>query len=82
MDDSGKLARAFGARTASHSYLVSPQGRLLYAGAIDSIPSTRVEDVPRAVPHLRNALAQALAGEPVAVGLTRPYGCNLLLAKG
>lgn len=81
LDDSGSAARAFGARTASHSYLVSPEGRLLYGGAIDSIASTRAEDIPLAVPHLRNALTAALAGRPVPVGLTRPYGCNLMLAK-
>lgn len=81
MDDGGGVARAFGARTASHSYLVGPDGRLLYAGAIDSIASTRAEDIPLAVPHLRNAVLAALAGQPVPVGLSRPYGCNLMLAK-
>ncbi len=80
MDDSGQVARAFGARTASHSYLLGPDGRLLYAGAIDSIASTKAEDIPRAVPHLRNALLEALAGRPAPVGLSRPYGCNLMLA--
>lgn len=80
MDDSGRVARAFGARTASHSYVLGSDGRLLYAGAIDSIPSTRAEDIPRAVPHLRNALNEALAGRPAPVGLSRPYGCNLMLA--
>jgi hypothetical protein len=81
MDDSGKVARAFGARTASHSYLLGPDGRLLYGGAIDSIASTKAEDIPRAVPHLRQALMEALEGRPVTVGLSRPYGCNLMLAK-
>jgi hypothetical protein len=80
MDDTSRVARAFGARTASHSYLLAADGRLLYAGAVDSIPSTRAEDIPRAVPHLRNALMAALAGEPAPVGLSRPYGCNLMLA--
>jgi hypothetical protein len=79
MDDSGRTARAFGARTASHTYLVGPTGRLLYAGAIDSIASTRAEDVAQAVPHLRHALEDALAGRPVRVPVSRPYGCGLML---
>lgn len=80
MDDSGAVARSFGARTASHSYLLGPDGRLLYAGAIDSIPSTKADDIARAVPHLRHALVETLAGRPVPVPLSRPYGCNLMLA--
>ena len=82
MDDSGQVARAVGARTASHSYLVGPGGRLLYAGAIDSIASAKAEDIPRAVPHLRNAIEESLAGRAANPGLTRPYGCNLMLAPG
>lgn len=81
MDDAGRVARAFGARTASHSFVIGPQGHLLYAGAVDSIPSMRAEDIPQAVPHLRNALADVLAGRPVAVAVSRPYGCGLMLPQ-
>jgi hypothetical protein len=80
MDDSGDAARAFGARTASHSFVVGADGRLLYGGAVDSIASPRAEDIPRAVPHLRRALEDVLAGRAPAVPLTRPYGCALQLA--
>lgn len=79
MDDSGSVARAYGARTASHSFLVGPDGRLLYAGAIDSIASTKAEDIAAAVPHLRRALEATWAGRPVPVPVSRPYGCGLML---
>src|SRR5512134_438972 len=37
-DADGKIARAYGARTTPHMYIVDPQGTLIYAGAIDSKP--------------------------------------------
>ena len=35
MDDSGKVGRAYGARTTPHMYVIDPAGMLVYAGGID-----------------------------------------------
>ena len=51
-----------------------------YNGAIDSIRSTRVEDLATATNHLSAALTAVLAGQPVATAQTKPYGCAVKYA--
>lgn len=77
MDESGQIGRAYGARTTPHMYLIDPQGRLVYAGAIDSKPTANPADIASATNHVKMALADALAGKPVATPVTRPYGCSI-----
>lgn len=77
MDADGKVGRAYGARTTPHMYIIDPAGRLVYAGAIDSIPSGRVADIANATNHVKVALAESLAGKPVSTPVTRPYGCSV-----
>src|SRR6185369_17276283 len=40
LDEDGTAGKAYGARTTPHMYIVDPQGKLIYAGGIDSIPSS------------------------------------------
>ncbi len=77
MDADGKVGRAYGARTTPHLYIIDPAGKLVYAGAIDSIPSGRVADIANATNHVKVALAESLAGKPVSTPVTRPYGCSV-----
>jgi peroxiredoxin len=77
MDVDGKVGRAFGARTTPHLYIIDPAGKLVYAGAIDSNPSSRAADVATATNHVKVALAESLAGKPVSTPVTRPYGCSV-----
>ncbi len=58
-------------------YIVSPEGRLIYAGGIDSIASSNPEDVKKAVNYVRQGLGEALAGKPISQATTRPYGCSV-----
>lgn len=80
MDEDGRVGQAYGARTTPHMYLIDPQGRLIYAGGIDSIPSARIEDIARATNHVRQALDEALAGKPVSRPTAPPYGCSIKYA--
>ena len=77
MDDSGKIGQTYGAKTTPHMYIVSPQGQLIYAGGIDSVPSARVDDIKTATNYVRQGLNEALAGKPIAMASTRPYGCSV-----
>ena len=77
MDEDGAAGRAYAARVTPHMYIVDAQGRLLYAGAIDSIPSGRTEDIRSATNYVRQGLAEALAGKPLSQPSTRPYGCTI-----
>jgi len=76
-DEEGTVGRAYGARTTPHMYIVDPQGRLVYAGGIDSIPSANPADIAKATNYVKQALGEALAGKPVSAAATRPYGCSI-----
>ena len=80
MDADGKVGRAYAARTTPHMYLIDPQGKLVYAGAIDSKPTANPADIRTAVNHVNQALAESLAGQPVSTPVTRAYGCTVKYA--
>jgi peroxiredoxin len=75
LDEDGAAGKAYGARTTPHMYIVDPQGRLIYAGGMDSIPSSSPADIGKAVNYVRQGLDEALAGKPLSAAVTRPYGC-------
>ena len=77
MDADGKVGRAYGARTTPHMYIVNPQGQLIYAGGIDSIPSANAADIAKATNYVKTGLSEALAGKPLTAANTRPYGCSI-----
>jgi peroxiredoxin len=82
IDASGKVGRAYGARTTPHMYVIDPVGTVVYAGAIDSKASSNPADVAGATNHVKAALAESLAGKPVSVASTRPYGCSIKYGSG
>lgn len=81
LDPSGQIGRLYGARTTPHMYVITPEGRLAYAGGIDSIPSARDEDIARADQFVRLALADLRAGKPVGRSSSQAYGCSIKYAS-
>lgn len=77
MDEDGAAGKSYGARTTPHMYIVNPDGVLVYAGAIDSIPSARPADIAKATNYVNAALADLAAGRPVAQAVTQAYGCSI-----
>ena len=77
MDADGKVGRAYGARTTPQMVLIDPAGKVIYTGAIDSKPTANPADIAGATNHVKQALAEALAGKAVSVASTRPYGCSV-----
>ena len=77
LDGDGRIGKAYGAKTTPHLYVVDPQGKLVYAGAIDSKPTANKADLAVAVNHVDAALADARAGRPIAQAQTRAYGCTV-----
>lgn len=77
VDEAGTVGRLYDARTTPHMFVIDPQGTLLYMGGIDDKPSTRAKDLEVARPHVDIALQEAMAGKPVSVPATQPYGCNV-----
>lgn len=76
-DTDGAVARLYAAKTTPHLFVVGPDGKLLYKGAIDSIRSTDSEDIAKATPWLANAIDAALAGKTPEPADTKPYGCGI-----
>jgi peroxiredoxin len=76
-DADGKVGKAYDARTTPHMYVINPEGILVYAGAIDSIRSTRQADVAKAENYVSRALSEVLSGKPVSLAVTDPYGCSV-----
>ena len=77
MDESGQIGQRYGAKTTPHMYIVSPQGKLIYAGGIDSVPSARVDDIKTATNYVRQGLNEALGGKTISMAQARPYGCSV-----
>ena len=79
-DPTGVTGKAYGATNTPHMYVVTRDGVLVYAGAIDDRPTSRRSDVEGAKNYVRAALAAVAAGQPVKVPVTRAYGCTIKYA--
>jgi peroxiredoxin len=77
LDPDGKVGRLYSAKTTPDMYVIDPQGKLIYSGAIDNRPTPEVEDIKGADNFVSDALSSAMAGKPVAMPYTRAYGCSV-----
>jgi hypothetical protein len=77
IDRDSKVGKLYDARTTPHMYVVDPQGKLIYAGAIDDSRWASEGNTKNAKNHVRTALGEAMAGKPVSVAATSPYGCTV-----
>jgi peroxiredoxin len=77
VDEGGTLGKLYGATATPHMFVINPAGTLIYAGAIDSVPTTDSEDLAKAENYVDAALTAAMAGKPVKVPASAPYGCGV-----
>ena len=80
LDPDGKVGHEYAATNTPHMYVVDPNGKLIYSGAIDSKPTANPDDVAGATNYVKVALEEAMAGKPVANAQTRAYGCSIKYA--
>ena len=80
LDPNSKMARAYGATTTPHMYIVDPKGTLAYMGAIDDKPSASTASLTGAKSYVRQAVAELKAGKPVSEASTKAYGCAVKYA--
>ncbi|MCC6659941.1 MAG: redoxin domain-containing protein [Phycisphaerales bacterium] len=71
MDGSGAIAKAYGAKTTPHCFVIDTNGTLVYAGAVDNGNPGKVGDVN----YVEKAVYQTLAGETITTAETKAYGC-------
>jgi peroxiredoxin len=77
LDPNGQLGHLYGAKTTPHMFVINPAGMLIYDGAIDDRATTDVSDIAGAKNYVAQALQEAMAGKPVSVATSRPYGCSV-----
>jgi cytochrome oxidase Cu insertion factor (SCO1/SenC/PrrC family) len=77
IDKDSAVGKLYNARTTPHMYVIDPQGKLIYAGAIDDSRWASESATKNAKNHVRTALGEAMAGKPVSVKATSPYGCTV-----
>jgi hypothetical protein len=76
-DTAGVLGRMYGARNTPQYAIIDPEGVLRYGGAIDDRRTSSAKDIAGATNYVRAALDSGLAGRPIAVAQTQPYGCEV-----
>ncbi len=77
IDGDGTAGQLYGARVTPELYVINPEGDLIYSGAIDDKKSVDPADVEGATNYVKQALDEALAGQPVSTPKTEPYGCSV-----
>jgi len=76
-DPSGKVGQKYDARTTPHMFLINPEGKVVYQGAIDSVRSVDPDDIPEAENYVEMAYNAATNGKPVEPATTEAYGCSI-----
>lgn len=75
LDPTGTIGHLYDARTTPHIFVIDPNGKIVYQGAIDNQPTPDPASLKVADNYLNDALNASMAGKPVAVAVTKPYGC-------
>ena len=80
LDPEGKVGQEYHATNTPHMFVINPEGRLIYEGAIDSKASTDADDIKSSTNYVKAALEEAMAGKPVSTAQTKAYGCSVKYA--
>jgi len=77
LDPDGKVGRAYGAKNTPHMFVINPEGKVVYEGAIDSKATPNPADIANSTNYVKVALDESMSGKPVSNPNTRPYGCSV-----
>ncbi len=73
-DSSGVIGHLYDMKTTPHMFVIDQKGNLVYDGAIDDSPRP-FGDPRKAKNYVKAAVDELLAGQPVTIAQTKPYGC-------
>ena len=79
-DSSGTVGHLYNMKTTPDMYVIDKKGVLVYAGAIDDKPDP-MHDPKAARNYVHEAVDALIAGKPVEVSQTKPYGCGVHYAN-
>ncbi|MBS1705121.1 MAG: redoxin domain-containing protein [Armatimonadetes bacterium] len=77
LDPEGKVGKMYDAKTTPEMFVINPDGMLIYMGAIDDKPNAGTNEVKNSRNYVREALDLAMAGKPLKMKVSQPYGCNV-----
>lgn len=78
-DSSGSIGHLYDMLTTPHMFVIDKTGTLVYDGAIDDRPEPS-GDPRTAHNYVRTAVDDLIAGKPITVSETKPYGCSVKYA--
>lgn len=77
LDPDGKAGRTYAAKNTPHMFVINPEGKIVYEGAIDSKATANPADIASSNNYVKTALDESLAGKTVTTPSSRPYGCSV-----
>jgi hypothetical protein len=76
-DNNGKVGLLYGAKTTPHMFIINPEQKIIYAGAIDDNSSSDPAVIVSSKNYVAMALDASMGGKAIAVQAAKPYGCNV-----
>jgi peroxiredoxin len=77
LDPEGTAGRSYGAKNTPHMFVINPEGKIVYEGAIDSKATPNPSDIANSTNYVKVALDESLSGKTVSTANTKPYGCSV-----
>jgi hypothetical protein len=80
IDSGSEVGRLYGVRFTPTAFVLDPDGKVIYHGALDSSTTEGEKDLEQARSarsYIREALEQAMAKSGVSLPETKIYGCPL-----
>lgn len=78
-DNSGAIGHLYGMETTPQMFVIAKDRTLVYDGAIDNQPDP-FHNPFTAKNYVSTAVNELIAGKPVEVSQTKPYGCSMKYA--
>ena len=77
LDHQGVVGKLYGAKTTPHIFIISKDQKIVYQGAIDSIPSGDPGDISKANNYIEEGLKRLHRNKKIKLAKTKPYGCSV-----
>jgi peroxiredoxin len=77
LDPDGKAGQTYGAKNTPHMFVINPEGKIVYEGAIDSKATPNPSDIAGSTNYVKVALEESMGGKTVSTANTKPYGCSV-----
>src|SRR2546423_1424728 len=72
LDPDGKAGRSYAAKNTPHMFVINPDGKIIYEGAIDSKATPNPSDIASSTNYVKAALEDSLSERPVSNENTKP----------